>query len=56
MYTLKRIYYSKDDYHIVINEKILKDDAELRREVKKVMEVIVGLLNDRVKVNDSPDS
>ena len=34
----------------------MKDDAELRRGIKKVMEVIVGLLKDRVKVDDSPDS
>ena len=53
MYTQERIYC---DYHIVLNEKILKDDAELRRGVKKVMEVIVGLLKDRVEVDGSPDS
>ena len=29
---------------------------KLRRGVKKVMEVIVGLLKDRVEVDDSPDS
>ena len=56
MYTPDRIYSSKDDYHIVLNEKIMKDDAELRQGVKKVMEVIVGLLKDRVEVGDSPDS
>ncbi len=56
MYTPERIYCSKDDYHIVLNEKIMKDDAKLRRGVKKVMGVIVGLLKDRVEVNDSLDS
>ncbi|UZO29745.1 uncharacterized protein OCT59_023205 [Rhizophagus irregularis] len=56
MYTPERIYCSKDDYHIALNEKIMKDDAELRRGVKKVMGVIVGLLKDRVEVDDSPDS
>jgi hypothetical protein len=56
MYTPERIYCSKDDYHIVLTEKIMEDDAELRRGVKKVMEVIVGLLKDRVEVGDSPDS
>ena len=55
MYTPDRIYCSKDDYHIVLTEKIMKDDAELRRGVKKVMEVIVGLMKDRVEVDDSPD-
>ena len=43
-------------YHIVLTENIMKDDAELRRGVKKVMGVIVGLLKDRVEVDDSPDS
>ncbi|UZO04616.1 uncharacterized protein OCT59_024991 [Rhizophagus irregularis] len=56
MYTPERIYCSKDDYHIALNEKIMKDDAELRRGVKKVMGVIVGLLKDRVEVDDSPDT
>ena len=56
MYTPERIYCSKDDYHIVLTENIMKDDAELRRGVKRVMEVIVGLLKDRVEVDDSPDS
>ncbi|CAB4390914.1 unnamed protein product [Rhizophagus irregularis] len=35
MYTPERIYCSKDDYHIVLTEKIMKDDAELCRGVKK---------------------
>ncbi|CAB4445987.1 unnamed protein product [Rhizophagus irregularis] len=56
MYTPERIYCSKDDYHIVLNEKIMKDDVKLRLGVKKVMEVIVDLLKDRVEVDDSPDS
>jgi hypothetical protein len=56
MYTPERIYCSKDDYHIVLNEKILKDDVELRRGVKRVLEVVVGLLKDRVEVDDPPDS
>ena len=34
----------------------MKDDAELRCDVKKVMEIIVGLLKDRVEVDDSPNS
>jgi hypothetical protein len=56
MYTPERIYCSKDNYHIVLTEKIMKNDAELRRGVRKIMEVIVGLLKDRVEVDDSPDS
>ena len=34
----------------------MKDDTELHRGVKKVMEVIIGLLKDRIKVDDSLDS
>ena len=56
MYTLERTYCSKADYHITLTEEILDDDAELRRGVKKVMEVIVGLLKDRVEVDNAPDS
>ena len=48
MYTPEKIYCSKDDYHIVL--------TELRRGVKKVMEVIVALLKDGVEVDDVPDS
>ena len=55
MYTPEMIYCSKADYHIDLTEDILDDDAELRRGVKKVMEVIVGLLKDRVEVDDAPD-
>ena len=56
MYTPERIYCTKADYHIALTEDVLVDDVELRRGVKKVMEVIVGLLKDRVEVGDSPDS
>ena len=57
MYTPERIYCTKADYHIALTEDVLDDDddGELRRGVKKVMEVIVGLLKDRVEVDDSPD-
>ena len=56
MYTPERIYCTKADYHINLTEDILDDDAKLRRGVKEVMGVIVGLLKDRVEVDDSPDS
>jgi hypothetical protein len=55
MYTLERIYCTKANYHIALTEDILDDDGELCRGVKKVMEIIVGLLKDRVEVDDSPD-
>jgi hypothetical protein len=53
MYTSERIYCSKADYHIALTEDILDDDTKLR--VKEVMEVIVGLLKDKIEVADSPD-
>jgi hypothetical protein len=56
MYTPERIYYTKGDYHIALTEDILDDDTKLRQGVKEVMEVIVGLLKDRVEVDSSPDS
>jgi len=34
----------------------MNDDTELRRGVKKVMEVIVDLLKDRIEVDGSPES
>ena len=56
MYTPERVYCTKADYHIDLTEDILDDDAKLRQGVKKVMGVIVGLLKDRVEVEDAPDS
>ena len=55
MYTPERIYCTKADYHITLTEDILDDDTKLRQGVKEVMEVIVGLLKDRVEVADSSD-
>ena len=54
--TPERIYCTKADYHIALTEDVLDNDKELRQGVKKVMEVIVGLLRDRVEVDDSPDT
>ncbi|RHZ74994.1 hypothetical protein Glove_218g34 [Diversispora epigaea] len=54
MYTPEKVYRVKDDYHVPLTENVLENDTELRRDVKKVMEVIVGLLKDRVNVDDSP--
>jgi hypothetical protein len=53
MYTLEKIYCTKANYHITLTEDILDDDVELRQSVKKVMEVIVGLLMDRVEVDNA---
>ena len=54
MYTPEKIYCTKATYNVPITEDILVDDTELRRNLKKVMEVIVSLLKDRVNVDDSP--
>ena len=56
MYTPERVYCTKADYHIDLTEDILEDDAKLRQGVKEVMGVIIGLLKDRVEVDDAPDS
>ncbi|RIA79457.1 hypothetical protein C1645_882660 [Glomus cerebriforme] len=56
MYMPERIYCTKVNYHIDLTEDILDDDAKLRQGVKEVMGVIVGLLKDRVEVDDTPDS
>jgi len=56
MYTPERIYCTKADYHIDLTEDILEDDVKLRQGVKEVMGVIIGLLKDRVEVDDAADS
>jgi hypothetical protein len=56
MYTPERIYCSKNNYHIVLNKKIIKDDVKFHCNIKKVIEVIINLLKDKVKVNNSSDS
>ncbi|RIA92124.1 hypothetical protein C1645_821106 [Glomus cerebriforme] len=53
MYTPEKIYYSKANYHIVLPEDIMEDDVELRQDIKKI---IVGLLKDRIEVDNFPDS
>ena len=52
MYTPGKIHCTKADYHIDLTEDIFENDMELRQGVKKVMEVIVGLLMD--KIDDPP--
>ena len=45
---------SRTEYRISLTEDALKDDTELRKNVKRVLEVIVGLLKDRVDVEKEP--
>ncbi|RGB41257.1 hypothetical protein C1646_810789 [Rhizophagus diaphanus] len=51
---------SKRPYNIVFSEASLRkdsvDEQELRRNVKKVIEVIVGILIDRINIEKTPDS
>src|SRR3954470_14433544 len=45
---------SKTEYRISLTEDALKDDTELRKNVKRVLEVIVGLLKDRALGSEEP--
>src|SRR4051794_1867210 len=45
---------SRTEYRISITEAALKDDMELRKSVKRVLEVIVGLLMDRIVGSEEP--
>ena len=45
---------SRTEYRISLTEDALDDPAELRKNVKRVLEVIVGLLKDRVSASDEP--
>ena len=43
---------SKTEYRISLTEDAIKNPTELRKNVKKVLEVIVGLLKDRVSASE----
>src|SRR4051812_49838365 len=45
---------SKTEYQISLTKDALKDDTELRKNVKRVLEVIVGLLKDRALGSEEP--
>jgi hypothetical protein len=45
---------SRTEYRISLTENALKDDTELRKSVKRVLEVIVGLLKDRAVGSEEP--
>ncbi|KAF0416192.1 hypothetical protein F8M41_007501 [Gigaspora margarita] len=51
----ENVHVSKS-YAINLGIENLIDDSELRKEVKKVIETVVGLLKDKVEVDDSSDS
>src|SRR4051794_37147796 len=55
LHTTDAIYCtSKTEYRISLTEAVLEDDTELRKSVKRILEVIVGLLKDRVSASDEP--
>ncbi|POG60159.1 hypothetical protein GLOIN_2v1716296 [Rhizophagus irregularis DAOM 181602=DAOM 197198] len=45
---------SRTEYRISLTEDILKNDTKLRKNVKRVLEVIVGLLKDRAIGSEEP--
>ncbi|CAG8827666.1 29894_t:CDS:2, partial [Gigaspora margarita] len=53
--TTERFYRIESEYSIRINKDVLKDDSELCKDVKKVVQVLVSLLKDRVEVDETPD-
>ena len=55
LHTTDAIYCtSKTEYRISLTEAVLEDDTELRKSVKRILEVIVGLLKDRLSASDEP--
>lgn len=55
LYTTKEIFStSKTEYHISLTESALKDESELSKNLKRVIEVIIGLLKDKVSAEESP--
>ncbi|PKY49098.1 hypothetical protein RhiirA4_422686 [Rhizophagus irregularis] len=45
---------SKTEYRISLTEDAIKNPTELRKNVKRILEVIVGLLKDRVSASEEP--
>ena len=45
---------SRTEYRISLTEDALKDDTELRKNMKRVLEVIVGLFKDRALGSEEP--
>jgi hypothetical protein len=43
---------SKTEYRISLTEDAIEDPTELRKSVKRILEVIVGLLKDRISASD----
>ena len=57
LYTPEGVFStSQTEYHISLTKSAIQDDSELRKGVKKVVEVIVGILKDRVMVEKEPEA
>ena len=53
LHTTDAIYCtSKTEYRISLTEAVLEDDTELRKSVKRILEVIIRLLKDRMSASD----
>ncbi|CAI2188161.1 18210_t:CDS:2, partial [Funneliformis geosporum] len=53
LHSTKAIYYtSKTEYRISLTEDALKDSTDLCKNVRRILEVIVGLLKDRVTASE----
>ncbi|CAG8577678.1 1948_t:CDS:2 [Gigaspora margarita] len=55
LYTPKKFYCLKNRYSINIDKSALEDNSRFCQDVKKVVQVLVSLLKDRVEVDESPD-
>ncbi|RIB06289.1 hypothetical protein C2G38_2046905 [Gigaspora rosea] len=47
---------SQTEYHISLTKSAIQDVSELRKGVKKAIEVIVGILKDRIMVEKEPEA
>src|SRR3954463_3242849 len=45
---------SKTEYRISLTEDALKDSTDLCKNVRRILEVIVGLLKDRITASEEP--
>ena len=45
---------SKTEYRISLTEDTIKDPTDLRKNVKRILGVIIGLLKDRVSASEEP--
>jgi len=57
LYTPEGVFStSQTVYSIELSKASIKDDSDLRKGVKKVLQVIVGILKDRVMVEKEPEA